>query len=95
MEARHLIRREYGASRNFVTPTLVGYVSISPNVAVELSTGDMRPLVDEPVFGVSVVGLRKDGRTHRGYKSAGLFHTREAAEERIKRIQAIVGAFGA
>ena len=56
LTARQIIRRKHGESRNFMTPRILGYGRLAPNVAYELSTGSGF-LDPNPIYGVSVVAV--------------------------------------
>ncbi len=64
LPAREVLRREYGDSKNFITPHVLGIGWIEPGrVAYELSTGT--DFDHAPMYGVSLVRLNPDGRTER------------------------------
>ncbi len=62
MNPRQIIRREYGDSPNFMTPTVVDYGTLSENTRVkvvyELSKG--RGFENDTIYGVSVVSYFKE-----------------------------------
>lgn len=53
LKAEEIIAKEYGNSRNFITPTVIKYGMLSSNRAYELSRGT--GFYQEPIFGVSLV----------------------------------------
>ena len=78
MKARDLIRREYGASRNFITPRILGYGKLGRNVAYELSVGNAI-LQQGLMYGVSIVGEDDRGGTYRSFDFSQSFYSREEA----------------
>lgn len=67
-----VINREYGYSRNFMTPNLIEYSwVIDDKVAYELSSGT--GFKNEPIYGVSIVRLHPDGTTERLLDKSDMF----------------------
>lgn len=66
MTARQIIKKEYGKSKNFMTPHILRYGKISKNVAYELSKGT--GFKHETIYGVSIVTIDKQGNTKREFE---------------------------
>lgn len=83
-----LFTEEYGHSRNFISPDVIGYVTAGtpPYVAIELSSGEGILNRDRRIWGVSVVRRLPDGRTTRhsldgtGENESRACHSRQEAE---------------
>ncbi len=85
MTAREILRKEYGDSRNFMTPRILGR-GLLPAGAYELSKGG--GFDHETIYGVSVVWLNPDGTTERpGQPISQMFHSREAARRHIRHLK--------
>lgn len=85
LEAWQIIQREYGSSRNFMTPNVLRVGKINPNVAFELSTG--RGIRDQTIFGVTVVRYYPESdTTDRNAIKSDCFQSRANAERYIKEL---------
>ncbi len=78
---------EFGESRNFMTPRILGYDWIKDQeIAYELSEGE--DFDHESIFGVSVVRLKADGKTERLLEPvSGVFWSKIEAKQHIKKLQ--------
>lgn len=86
LTAREAIRKEYGKSRNFMTPNLVRYGKINPTRAYELSWGSgLEP--GTRLYGVSVVDIDENGETKRRTDLSNSFPSILLAERYISRLQ--------
>ena len=90
LTAAQILKREYGSSKNTVTPTVLDRVLLSPNVAAELSEGTGHN--GQPLFGVSVAVRLPDGKTVRAGKAdepirSGVFRTRQHAEAHLAAME--------
>lgn len=85
MNAREIIRKVYGSSKNFMTPDVIKYGKISKYTAFELSCG--RGIFDNYIYGVSVATVEKDGKGYKNYDLSGSFDIREKAESYIKKLK--------
>jgi hypothetical protein len=84
LNARELLRLEYGDSRNFMTPHRIAIGKLGRDAAYELSAGEgLEP--GSKLYGVSVVRL-VDGETQRDYDASGCFSTLEAANAHVERL---------
>jgi hypothetical protein len=92
LTAIDILTKEFGDSRNSFTPTILSRELVAPNVAVELSEGNAAD--GQPIWGVSVAGMRPDGSTYRtGYKAdepihSSCFPSRAAAEAHVAVMRA-------
>lgn len=84
ISARQIIKKEYGKSRNIMTPNVIRYGKISKNIAYELSSG--RGIVNEQIYGVSVVEIDENGETIRRTDLSKMFYSLEESEDYIKKI---------
>lgn len=91
MTPLQIIRKEYGDSRNFITPTVVE-VGALPGGAYELSTGE--GIERNKVYGVSVVWLKPDGSTERDPMRGGCYHSIEEARAAIATLRALAEGEG-
>jgi hypothetical protein len=91
LTAREILRREYGASRNFIAPHVIARGKLTPAVAYELAWGDGIEYGTR-IYGVSVVRLHDDGTTERDYDSSACFSRLELANERVASLRALLGA---
>lgn len=84
-----VIRAEFGASTNMMTPERlkVGWV-IPGRVAYELSEGE--GFAHEPIFGLSLVIVKENGHTERDFDNGGCFESRKAAEDRIAELAEVL-----
>jgi len=87
LSAQEMLRREYGSSRNLMTPHILGRGKIGDRVAYELSTGTGTGIDHEPIFGVTVVRQWADGTIERWYDKSKMFHSREEAERHIEDLR--------
>lgn len=86
MNARQIIVKEYGKSRNFMTPRVIRYGKITRNRAYELSVGE--GLVHEPIWGVSVVDYDPtNDKTARITDLGHCFLSLQEAEEYIRSLK--------
>jgi len=91
LTARQLFRLQFpNGGKNFMTPEVLRLCKISRSVAVELSTGS--PFLGCPMFGVTAVCMRPDGKTRKGKTdlSNRCFQSRALAERHINRMAAIL-----
>ena len=83
MEAKELVKKEYGSSRNFMTPRVLSYGWIVKNeVAYELSQG--YGIKGERIYGLSIVewnGTDSKRRSDLG----GIFYNRDEIKQYIKQ----------
>lgn len=88
--ACELLRREYGTSRNMLTPHRIAVGKLGPNAAYEISVGEgIEP--GTRLYGVSVVQM-VDGKTERDYEASCCFSTLEAANEHVEALRSARGA---
>jgi hypothetical protein len=83
LSAREILRREYGTSRNFLTPHVVTRGKLAPHVAYELSSGPGLE-IGSTIFGVSVVRIDDDGTTERLHEDSACFTTLDLANAHIE-----------
>lgn len=84
-KAREIIQKEYGSSKNFMTPHVISYGKINKNVAYELSSGEGLERGSK-MYGVSVASINKSGKTRRLEKSKS-FHDKNEAESYIRNLK--------
>lgn len=84
MTPKEIIRAEYGDSRNFITPRLLGIGKL-PGGAYEYSQGT--GIEGEPVWAISVVWLNADGTTRRDTDLGQLFHSPRAAMAYVRKLK--------
>ena len=82
--AREILKREYGSSRNFMTPTRVSIGKISRSIAFELSSGEFG---GPAIWGVSFAEMMEDGGTSRRADISESFGSRGEAEAYISEIK--------
>ncbi len=86
LSAREILRLEYGASRNFMTPHVISRGKLARNVAYEISFGSgLEP--GTSIYGVSVVRLHEDGTTERDHERSACFSTLERANEHVEYLR--------
>lgn len=83
--ANEILRKEYGDSRNFMTPNKVKVGKIAPNIAFELSSG--KGIGDTPLFGVSVASIDEKGNTKREFDLSKSFGSNKNAEKHIIKLK--------
>jgi hypothetical protein len=72
LTAREILRREYGSSRNLMTPHVLRVGKIDRETAYELSSGaGFDP--GSTVYGVSIARVLPDGSTERDYDASACF----------------------
>lgn len=92
LTAIDILTKAYANSRNAFTPTILSRELVAPNVAVELSEGNAAD--GQPIWGVSVAGMRPDGSTYRaGHETdepihSTCFPSRASAEAHIAAMRA-------
>lgn len=93
LDARTIIKHEYGDSKNFMTPHVIRMGKIAPHMAYELSWGDAMFLEIHPngrMYGVSVVKVIKSDwpyETERATELNKSFATEQEAEDYIKYLK--------
>lgn len=85
MNAKDIVRLEYGDSKNFMTPEVIKYGKISKNLAYELSFGI--GLCREDLYGVSVVELLDDGTTRRRTDLSKVLNSLKEALDYIEELK--------
>ena len=86
LTAREIIRKEYGSSRNFMTPHRVRVGKISKTIAFELSSG--RGFCDHTtIWGVSFAEIKENGETVRRSDISGVFTRRGEAVAYIEEMR--------
>ena len=85
MTARQIIKKEYGNSKNFITPYILRYGKISENVAYELSEGT--GFEHNAIYGVSIVTVDEQGNTKREFDLSKHFDSLLEVEGYIGRLR--------
>lgn len=85
MTARQIIKKEYGNSKNLMTPNVIRYGKISENVAYELSEGT--GLTNNTIYGVSIVMMDEQGNTKREFDLSKKLDSLLEAEGYIGRLR--------
>ena len=83
--AREIIKKEYGSSRNFMTPNVIRIGKISRRVAFELSNGES--LDHSIIYGVSFAEFKTDGGTIRRTDISKMFGSQKEAEAYINQLK--------
>jgi len=83
--AREIIKKEYGSSRNFMTPNVIRIGKINRSVAFELSSGES--LDHSTIYGVSLAEIKTDGGTIRRTDISQMFDTQKEAEDYINQLK--------
>lgn len=83
--ARQIIRKEYGKSRNIITPNIVKYGKIRKNKAYEISYG--KGFTGGKLYGVSIASINKKGKTKRNYKQSKVFNSQSTAQRYINKLR--------
>lgn len=92
LTAAEILEREYGTSKNGMTPHVLSQVLLGSGVAAELSEG-VDPVKGGPLFGVSVAVMRADGTTYRPSMKPeepirpAVFGARKAAESHVQAMR--------
>lgn len=89
-----VIVREYGGSKNPMTPNIVryGWVTEEPSlpgikaVAYEVSEG--RGIYDERIYGLTIVALMRDSSTQRESERSTICHSMNQIERQLEKIRA-------
>lgn len=83
LTAREIIKREYGDSKNFMTPGIIRRGKMCRNIAYELSGGT--GFEHESIYGVSIVMIDEStGKTERLYNDSHMFHSLDEASAYIE-----------
>ena len=86
LTAREILKKEYGSSRNFMTPHRVRVGKISRTIAFELSNGS--GFCDHAtIWGVSFAEIKENGETVRRSDISGVFTRRGEALAYIEEIR--------
>jgi len=85
MTAKQIVKKEYGNSKNFMTPHILRYGMISENVAYELSEGT--GIEHETIYGLSVVVIDEAGTTTREHSLSKKLDSLEEAERYIEELR--------
>ncbi len=83
IEAGEIFNREYKYANNFMTPNLIRYGFINRFIVYELSQG--KGINHEDIFGLTLVSIGRDNKTHRSEKSR-LCMSLKIAEEYIEEL---------
>lgn len=82
LTAKQIIKREYGESKNIITPEVIRYGKINKNLAYEISSGI--GMKGDTIYGVSIVEIDKDGKTTRRTDLSDLFDSIDEVEMYIE-----------
>jgi len=82
--AREIIKKEYGSSRNFMTPNVIRIGKISRDIAFELSSGKFD---GSTIYGASFAEIKTDGGTTRRRDISKMFNSRGEAEAYINQLK--------
>lgn len=83
-KARNIFKRTYGNQTNFMTPTVMEYRMVTPNMAVELSKGDN--MSGGTFYGVTVLEQIWGRPTNRRTDLSQSFATESEARRYIKTL---------
>lgn len=84
ISAREILRREYGTSKNFMTPEIIKTGKINRKTAYEISKGT--GFKNEPVFGLTIVEII-NGETKGREDLSDCFWNIKEVNERITRLK--------
>jgi hypothetical protein len=82
--AEDIIMKEYGNTRNSITPDVLEYGIIRENIAYELSSGRVQ---QNDIFGITLTRERPDGTTQRLYELCRFFDSEQKAREHITELK--------
>ena len=82
--AREILKREYGSSKNFMTPHVIRIGKITGTIAFELSSGEFG---GSAIWGVSFAEMMEDGGTSRRTDISESFGSRGKAEAYISEMK--------
>jgi hypothetical protein len=90
LSAREILKREYGSSKNLLTPNVITRGKLDRETAYELSWGHgMEP--GSHLYGISIVYVTYDSDgtygTERDYDRSCCFSSLRAANEHIERVR--------
>jgi hypothetical protein len=87
MNARNIIKKAYGNSKNFMTPKLIRYGKINSRLAYELSYGD-GIIENTVIFGVSVASMDPEEKNAKmEFELSKCYHSIQEAEHYIKDLK--------
>jgi hypothetical protein len=93
LSAQEILKREYGSSRNLLTPNVITRGKLDRETAYELSWGHGEP--GSHLYGVSIAYVTYDGdgtySTERDYDSSCCFTSLQAANEHIECMRTAEG----
>lgn len=85
MSAPAIIRKEYGTSKNFMTPNVIKYGKVRKDIAYEVASGS--GIGGGTMYGVSFVKLKPDGSTERLYDVSKSFSSMEQVNNYINMLK--------
>jgi hypothetical protein len=91
LTARQIILKEFGNSRNLITPTVLEVGNISDNTAYEISKGT--GIIHDWVYGVTIVDYDPETNTttrrdHEQENGSCMFYSLGDAQEYIRQLKA-------
>jgi hypothetical protein len=86
--AGEIITKQYGMSRNFITPTVIERELINNHTAFELSKG--RGMSNQEIFGLTVVNINEYGATKTLINHSGLSDDLNDLRSKIKELKEIL-----
>ena len=87
MEAKELVKKEYGSSRNFMTPRVLSYGWIvKDKEAYELSQG--YGIEGERIYGLSIVEWNGTASIRRS-DLGGIFYNKDEIKQYIKQLKEV------
>jgi hypothetical protein len=87
LTASEILKKQYGRSKNFITPNKLKVGKLNSNVAFELSSGSGFSGAGSRVYGVSVVSAGKTGKTHPQYDLSKSFDNKNEAEAYVNKLK--------
>lgn len=84
-KAFEIWQKEYGDSRNFMTPDPIGYGWIGKTLVYEIAEGT--GFNQEPIFGVSIVRIMPDGSVQSEHDLANVFPSEQDARSYISELR--------
>jgi len=82
--AEDITLKEYGNSKNSITPDVLEYGIINRDIAYELSSGREQ---QNGIFGITLTRERPDGATQRLYELCRFFDSEEKARDYINKLK--------
>ena len=87
MNAREMIKKAYGASKNMMTSSVISYGKIGKNMAYELSWGWGILDRGKKIYGVTVAAVSKHGKGIKKESLSTCFRSKADAMKHIEKLK--------